>query len=182
VSTVHERQAWREAFLIALYHEVGGDTLANPEQSKIAGAAAIPADDADGVAQWLQAEGLVQFPGFGSDVSITHEGIREAEALIVSGDVPPPPIALVLTADEKADVEAIVGKVAMAREAGEMELDAEDDRQLDADLRTLEIQGKAPKPSRELVRGALGSIGRILESGTGSALFFAVQELIKRLA
>jgi hypothetical protein len=180
MATIEERRAWRDAFLITLYNEVGDNLLEWREFQEIAEKAGIPAEEAESVATWNVNEGRAKWPVMGGLIGLTQLGVSIAERLLSNGATAP--LALYLSIDEKKELESVVSTIARARDAGELyDVTGDDAVQLDADLRTLELQVRAPRPSRELVKGALRSLGTVLAGAAGSALFFGIQELIKRL-
>ncbi|MCT4352182.1 hypothetical protein M5362_03430 [Streptomyces sp. Je 1-79] len=84
MATLHERQAYRERVLAALYEATEGNRLLGVPGQKLRNDLRIPEEDLAAACTYLAGEGLVTVdwePGnTPAMVSLTHQGIRRMEA------------------------------------------------------------------------------------------------------
>jgi hypothetical protein len=133
--TIEERRPWRRLLLESIYDLTDGNPLTRTAEIDLI--APIVQDLGEGVTgpdleqelNYLQSDGLIDWPSFG-EVALTHAGVKEVEE---ARDAEPDPavaseITLVLTPRERGEVESVLGELQRAFEAGEIELDNEEER------------------------------------------------------
>src|SRR5262249_15989065 len=108
VATVDERKQWRNDLLLALYDEVAHGRLARVLYGEIASMAQVPDDESYKVADWLVSNGYAEWAALGGSMAITTTGISAAERLYEQGA--PSPMPVVLSIEERGDVEAVIGE------------------------------------------------------------------------
>jgi hypothetical protein len=200
-----EKKARRALFMRRLYELSDGDAMAFVKYHDFAGEYGWTTDEADAVAHYLKAEGLLKFPAFGSVVSITHRGVIEVEELLehpdtptehfpsmnvvlVQGDVHHSQLAageivsqqLTVSADQAGDlrllIDAIRGLVGMT------EVDAENGHQIEADLATIEAQLRSPNPKHIVLRESVRSLRSIAENLVASGIWVAIPEVLHKVS
>jgi hypothetical protein len=212
MATQRERDQKRAEFLGALYEAVDGDRFRVVNHRQIAGKLGLDDDrEASKVAQWLVDEGFADWAALGGEIEITHLGITayetakameeedEADDDLDDSSVSEPDdetplatddvlgsetatLAVLLTDDEAARVEAVVGEVRRALDSGELPIAGDDARELEIHLDTAALQLRSPRRRKAAVVAALKAaafVGDSIASGlVGNAAWAGLVSLI----
>jgi hypothetical protein len=198
--SVQQWQTWREQFFSELYAATGADTGARVDLPEIGDRFGLGGQDLAATARFLKDTRLVKFdspaPDIIGPVSITHRGIERVEAQRqdepTDGDHSSGPdlraeLAVVLAPAERSEVEAVVGMLRRAFDAGELTFSDEEDRaDFQAQLDTLNDQLRSPKPKRTIVGRTLWALrwaGSITAVGVlGNAAWDGLLRLLQHFA
>jgi hypothetical protein len=187
VPTPAERDEHRTKLLLAIYDMLGGRRMQMDDFRKAVAAANIDVAGGADAAQWLVDHGLIEWAALGGQVELTAAGIDEAERLVRESQTAAVEV-VILDQTQRGEVEAVLHQLEVARSSGGIAVPTpEDEAELDADLRTIEVQSRSPRPKRDAVLGALRGISdfltRPVQAGVVSgALVLAVQTAIHHLA
>lgn len=143
----------RESLLVGLYEAVHGSASEFFKTKEVAAAIGLEPEAADDQVIVLKQSGLVDHLTMGGSGVLTDRGIAEAERL---QEQQAAPLSVVLTAAERADLEAFVG--ALRRSEIDDRLEGEDLAEYQADLRTAEAQVTSPRPKRAAVRAVVSRL------------------------
>jgi hypothetical protein len=144
----------REALLVALYDQVGGSVSESFETTVTANAIGLADERASDHVITLKQSGLVDHLTFGGSGMLTARGVAEAERLKQAAAHVS--LAMVLSATERADLEAFVG--ALDRAEIQEALSGDDLLEFQAELDTARAQAKSPRPKRHTVRAAVARL------------------------
>ncbi len=98
MENLQKKKAQRYIYLKHLYDLADGDTVQSFAFEEIGNQLGWDNSTRDKVENYLQEEGLIDFPSFGQ-VSITHKGVRQIEQAIDHSDQPSryfPPVSLII--------------------------------------------------------------------------------------
>lgn len=158
------------------------------------------------IVDYLHDEGLADWFAAGGLIRITHGGVVEVEEAIAEPEQPTrhfPPIVIaetyiqaqtisnsqfqIRTGDSQQQMGAVSAEELrglisdLRRLLGELELSDEDAATAVADLDSAEAQVRSPQPKHGIVKSALESVQRIVESAVGGAASPEVAEQLGHL-
>mgnify|MGYP000001706433 CR=1 FL=1 len=195
-----KKQQLRVAFLNKVYELSSGDTekfINGGEVATEIGLKNGEEDQARTAANYLEGEGLVRIErvrgGFPGHIRITHEGLREIEGALGNPDKPTEhfmPInvlnigqmigsniqqgttnstqTITINTDALEQIKEFLDELSKSK--NELHLKEDEESELSSEVATLNAQSNSPKPKEAILRESLGSIKRILEAATGSAI------------
>jgi hypothetical protein len=180
VTLIKEKDRQRWEFLRRLYEATDATPKLRSESQGIIGETmGLDAQTCNQIVHWLIEHSYAEPHGMSEDLEITTLGVDKVECELHREDEVTEPDAL--TPVQAREIEAFLTQLQLAQARGQMELSATDAAVVDANRQTIEIQLRSPKPNRSIIRSALRTLGRILESGAGTALAYGAIELSKRL-
>lgn len=143
--------------------------------------------------QYLVEERLIEHKAIGGFIGITHWGIRKIEEALSNPDEPTqyfPPVNIIsigqmvnsqiqqaspgaqqsitINDQQKEDIEKFLKE--LKESIDKIELNAEQESDVKADIGTIEAQMKSTKPKTTVVRESLKSIKNILEGAAGGVI------------
>lgn len=161
MSEVERRQAQRGDYLVAVYELSECNPLSWVSEQKIAEAAGIPQGQIIGLSMNAQSDRLVESKSAGGLVSITPEGVRRAEALILERENAGVPTysSVVLLTDVQLirALEPLLGKLRAALDSAH-DMDSAVKADIGSDLESAEAQLRANEPNRGVIRASLDRI------------------------
>jgi hypothetical protein len=180
MSDVASKDRLRDAFIVALYDETGGNPRARMDFRSIGSQIGLEDEqELEITARWLSDHGLAEWRGMGGIISITPLGVdvvekaRREEAF----ESPLP----VLTTVERRTIEEILTKLSLADHRGELPLEGDARAEYEADRAAVDAEMRSPRPKRPVIGFLLRSIGTVLLGAAGSGLQVAVFEAAKSL-
>lgn len=208
---IKNQQRLRISFLNKLYELSGGDTHDFINGAEVAFQIGIQDGNEDCaivIADYLEHEELIKsvkgIGGFPMSIRITHKGIKEIEGALKKPDQPTEhfmPINILnvgqivgsniqqgtkfcsqninLSPDFLRQIKEFIDEIIKSK--SDLSLTQNDEKELDAELTTVEAQILSPKPKSFILKEGLESIKRILESAVGSAIGTALAAKIPLL-
>ena len=180
VTSIKEKDSQRWEFLRRLYEATDATPKRRSEsQGVIAETMGLGAQTCNQIVHWLIEHSYAEPHGMTEDVEITTLGVDKVESELRADYEITEPDAL--TPLQAREIEAFLTRLQLAEARRPMELSPTDAAVVDAYRQTIEVQLRSPRPNRSIIRSALRTLGRILESGVGSTLASGAIELAKRL-
>ncbi|MCB1004331.1 MAG: hypothetical protein KDB35_09120 [Acidimicrobiales bacterium] len=171
----------RMDLLERLYDAASGDrfALVNWQQfEENLGASAVEVEHA---ADWLIQRGYAEARVLGPMFSITVDGIDEVERRRAERRRDVDLAAVVLTHDERREVEAVIRPVQEALDSGELQLSGDDEADVRLQLETVQLQLRSNRPRRPIVGWALSAITGIVTGVAGNAAYAGLVALAHAL-
>lgn len=188
MTSVEDRDRLRTAVLWALYDATEGvPQLRDVDYRSLGPTVGAVDPELTNAVHWLIDHGLAEWTALGGSLGITRRGSDQVEEWERKGQRPTPARANVelvarLTVAEQQDVEAFLGDLARAREAGEVPLDDPDDEvALDAEVEAVAAALRSPKPNKGVVSWALRGIKVLAGDARQGAIGVAVGLLLAKL-
>lgn len=201
-----EMRSQRFAFLKALYDESEGSTRALVPMDAISQQLGFDRQHSTKLADYLADEALLRYAAAGPMLEITHWGVKEVEEALSAPEEPTehfPPIVVAenylqvgtmshsqvqqgtsrssTQVQRTLDLDVLRELVAELRAiTSELDLEAEQNDEYEADLETVAAQLASPRPKVGILRESLSSVRAILE-GAASAGVAAGAEHLPRL-
>ena len=179
-SSLPERQAARNAFLLAAYELCDGDRRRTLSLPAIAERLGLEPDEAQTLLLWCNDQRFVEALTFGSTFNLSSFGIDEAERLLRHG-TPLPVSVVVLSVVEQRAVESFLADYRKAVDEGLPFEDADDRLDAEVQVRTVEEQLRSPKPRRRVIRAALRELYGLLHGAGGNAVYELLKKLLETL-
>lgn len=159
MSQVDRNQAQRDEYLIALYELSDGIPTQWATHRQIAERSGLSEEEVMSVGQAVTAQRHAEFVTMGAldgSVAITASGVRKAEQLIKARE--PRSTGVILTdAELLQKLEPVLAIIRFEIE-NDTSLDPDTRSNLRADLESVEIQTKAAKPNRRVIKAAFDGI------------------------
>ncbi|MDP2301651.1 MAG: hypothetical protein Q8N03_04405 [Ignavibacteria bacterium] len=183
----------RFMFLETLYNKSGGDEHNFFNMFEIGKELGFDYQETKNIVHYLDGEGLTKFFAIGGEIVITHYGIVEIERALSNPEESTtyfPPVSIINihhmensqiqqgNINSKQIVNLTIGNnnnfkdfiEILKRRKSELKLDIEDEKELDAEISTIEAQLNSSKPKKNILLESIGSLTSILESAAGSIL------------
>ena len=185
MATVGDRDQLRTRVLSALYEATDGIPQTRDVDYRSL-ATAVEATDLDltNAVEWLVDHQRAEWTALGGSLGITRQGGDQVEEWVRTGERPTPAranvdLVLRLTMEEQQDVEAFLGDLARARDAGEVRPDDPDDEvALDAEVEAVTSALRSPKPNKGVVSWGLRGIKVLVGDARQGAIGVAVGLLL----
>lgn len=191
---IEDMKEKRFLFLNRLYELSGGSTtkVFDDPPTQIGKELGFDKDLAWKIVFYLKDEGLVKL--YGKSITISHPGVREVERALSNPNEPtlyfPPDINIIavgqmknsqiqqaspgakqVTTIDESKYEQLKEFIQSLKESIEqLELEPQQKSDLQAEIQTMDAQMSSSKPKYTVITECLGSIRRILEGATGSAI------------
>jgi len=191
MTNVNNKKKQRFLFLNRLYELTGGSQLKVVQIHDVATSLGFfVRDEVADICLYLKNEGLADPRNMA--ISITHFGIKEVEAALSEPDKPShyfPPVNVInvhqmnnsviqqgnLHSQQSASFSEVVGDLikllsSLVEAIPELMLKDEARAELDADIKTIQVQLDSKKPKKAIIKESLRSVQRILEGAAGSVV------------
>jgi len=190
---ITELKKKRFMFLKTVYTESGGDELTSFNMFDIGKHLGFETSETKNIAHYLNGEGLIKFFAMGGEIVITHFGIVEVEKVLSKPDEPTnyfPPLNIInihhmensqiqqgsanssqvvnISSENKNNIKDFLELLKQGK--AELNLSADDNRELNAEITTIESQLDSSKPKKNIIKESLSTLKNILESAVGSVL------------
>jgi len=191
VDSLTQVKARRFQFLRRLYESTRGRSQLALDEQQVGQQLGMPPDELDAITEYLDAEGLIEFPTYGH-VSITHAGVREVEAALDRPEQPTPhfpPVNFIYV--EQMSHSQIQQGTTSSTQTGtfgttdltpisqfieelrtrlaDLKISEDDQHEANLQIATVQAQLSSRRPSFSIIRESLHTIRNILEGGVGSA-------------
>ena len=201
MAKIDELKKNRFQFLNLLYEKSGGDKYSHQNMHEIGNELGFNSDLTNTVTQYLEGEMLIEHTTIGGGIGITHHGVKEVESALANPERPThyfPPVNIIninnmvgsqisqgtiastqtgsFQIQNIADIDEFTKK--LKKHLPSIPLDAEDKKEIEADIATVETQTQSGRPKSVILKESLTSIQRILEGAGGSLL---AQQLLQNL-
>lgn len=207
---LEKRKADRFSFLLKLYENVDGRTNEVVDGWELGKLLEFDKDYSTTIYYYLNEEGLVEPSGAGIRMTITHAGIKEVERILSKPNEPTEHflpynqyniqigtmsggaiqqgtlnsnIAYVASSEAVNELKSFIDSLKSALPT--LNLTTEQLQEVEADIQTIEQQGKSPKPKKEILKTVLLSIKTMIEgTAAGVAATIATpvaQELLQQV-
>lgn len=203
MSTLEKTLQLRFLFMETLYQYTQGDRHKFTDLDAIAASLGLTRDHVIPAANYLEDEGLIKFMSDQGHIALTHAGVKEVEQALSDPKKPTthfPPFNLihiehmtqsqiqqgtvggvqqitqVVTPGESDAIKTFLTSLEAVKL--ELNLTAEAEAELEAQVATIEGQMKSANPRRSILKEAGSAVVEILSSAPGRA---AIEELLKRV-
>jgi len=200
---IQRQNSNRFSLIRRIYELSGGDSPFSIQLSELADSIGIQIADADLAAEYLHAEGLIEFTAFGPTISITHLGVVEVEKALANPDAPTssfPPVNIMVIGSvtgsqiqqgterssqtaqfHETDLPALRDLVSLLRsQLPSLNLESGISEEYRSELSTIEAQASSPRPKPAIIREPLSSLRAIIEGAAGSAVAALLLERLAR--
>ncbi|HCK65960.1 MAG TPA: hypothetical protein DHW49_06820 [Anaerolineae bacterium] len=190
-NAIDEKRKKRFQYLHALYEFTDGDQLKDINFLELGHNIGLTDEESDKISNYLANEGLIKFIAAGY-ITIEHNGVIEIEnalsrpnnettyfppaSLIIIGNVSNSNIQQgdnnqirqinYLSDEIQLEIQNLLKE--LREKTVQLKLTQENQKELEAEIQTIEIQSKSPKPKQVIIKESLISLKTILESITGN--------------
>lgn len=168
-----------KSFLMELYRRTEGESSAQASMYDIGETLGLDKKAASSISEALISWGLVEVRTLSGGIGITEDGAAEAVQRGAAGDIGSVSTlgdAVVIDDAKTLEIEAIVSK--LKDRSGEWDIDFDDQAEITADLKTIEVQLTSPNPKTAIVRECFRSIQAVLEKTGDNEGLALIQQLL----
>jgi hypothetical protein len=201
---MQETRQKRFQFLERLYELTEGNSLVTVNLWELGAELGLSRAETDSIDEFLSGEGLIKHVAFGGTITITHQGVIQAEALLSKLDAPvtdSPAVNLIHVEQmigsqiqqgtsqsfqvlnfNNEDLDAILKFVNEPKSrVSELELAPKVQAEIESDISTVESQIKSPRPKFRIIQECLLSIRSVLEGIAGNTIASLLIQYINTL-